>query len=65
MIRYIFKKSFAYGIMFFGIGFGLLAESFETNYYGIERMVVMFACVVFGYWYNEIIEGRMEKHGRC
>lgn len=65
MIKYYVKKGIAYGIMFIGIMFGILAEPVTENKYGLERMVVMFASVLVCLFYNSIIEGRMQKHGRC
>lgn len=65
MIKYYFKKAIAYGIMIIGIIIGMITQPITENKYGAIRMIIMIVCVFIGIAYSEIIEGRMEKHGRC
>lgn len=71
MIKYYIKKSWAIiliitGIMFFMFGESLVDKNYILhNNYWLERLVVASVLILLGSNYLMIVEGRMEKYGRC
>lgn len=65
MIKYYIKKSWAIILILSGIMFFVLGENFLTNHYFWERFTVASVLILFGTDYLMIVEGRMEKYGRC
>lgn len=71
MKKYYFKKSIAIILILFGVWFLLMGECLVDkewilhNHYYIERFVVGLVFIIFGGYYLSVIEGRMEKYGKC
>ncbi len=65
MIKYYIKKSIVFGLIILGITVGIITQPITENKLGVLRIMFMILCIGFALIYNEVIEGRMDKHGRC
>ena len=65
MIKYYVKKSIVFGLIILGMIVGIATQPITENKFGVLRIAFMILCIGFALIYDEIIEGRMEKHGRC
>ena len=65
MIKYYLKKAWAIILMLIGMGVFFFGEPVLQNHYWIERLVIAAVLVIVGGAYLMIVEGRMEKYGKC